>query len=336
MWSDEAALSRRRTGDRPTRSGGGRHRDAADAVACVAGSPEPGRAVANPTDDGASPDTTSERDAWTRREEHAARSPRTSRRRPSMPLAPTRSGAVETGVARPLPCSSRQRAESCAIDALNAAAPKTSGFCEPAHRRGGSAMPSAKARRGRRVGRRGCRKTLSTSPRSRRVEARARRLRQTNGRRLACRRCRSSVPSRCRHTCSATSFVAVVRASESSRRHARRSDEAVVERRRRPKTVRAVSRNSACATRNPRPPRTGIFSSGFAFADRLRQPRAAMRVIEKTPREKTSHRRNPRHAWVSAMSKETHRESVGCARTHSTNACAADAAAVRAGGPEKK
>lgn len=135
---------------------------------------------------------------------------------------------------------------------------------------------------------------------------------------------------------STTSFVAVVRPSESSRRHARRAGEAVVERRSRPKTVRAVSRNSACATRNPRSPRNGIFSSGLAFRHRLRRLRAATRVIEKTPREKTWHRRNPRHAWVSAMSKETHRESVGCARAHSTNECATDAAGDGAGGPEKK
>ncbi|MGO1003044.1 hypothetical protein [Lysobacter sp. CA196] len=135
---------------------------------------------------------------------------------------------------------------------------------------------------------------------------------------------------------SARSFVAVVRMGERSRRHARRSDEAVVERRSKPKTVRAVSRNSACATRNPESPRSGIFSSGFAFRRRLRQPRATTRVIEKTLREKTSHRRNPRHAWVSAMSKETPRESVGCARAHSTNERAADAAVVGTGGPEKK
>ncbi|WP_057917170.1 hypothetical protein [Lysobacter antibioticus] len=58
----------------------------------------------------------------------AARSPPTSHLRQSMPLAPTRSGAVETGAPRPLPCSSRQRAESRSIDALNAEVPKTSVF----------------------------------------------------------------------------------------------------------------------------------------------------------------------------------------------------------------
>ncbi|ALN65219.1 hypothetical protein GLA29479_4381 [Lysobacter antibioticus] len=82
----------------------------------------------------------------------AARSLRTSRRRQSTPLATTRSGAVETGAARPLPCSSRQRAESRAIDALNAEVPKTSVFLRAGEssRRTGDAVGERRMRsRGR-------------------------------------------------------------------------------------------------------------------------------------------------------------------------------------------